>query len=165
MKGNKSAFTLPEILVAAGIVAILLSLTFPAIKSIQPKVDEVICMSHLRSLWLAFAPRAVEDSGWPQLPKDIKVGSREEQQWWVDYSSDALGLDPKLWICPTIARANRGANAGVSPVIDYMPTLFDSRPGTPNRWPSMPWFTEIGDVHGKGNLSVRTDGSILPIHP
>lgn len=165
MRAKTAAFTLPEVLVVTGILAILTALVFPSLRSIQPKADEIVCMSHLRSLWLAFAPRATEDSGWPQPPKEITIGSKEEQQWWRDYASNSLEVDPKLWICPTIARAYRGGQSGQAPLIDYMPTLFDARPGTPNRWPSMPWFTEIGNVHGKGNLSVRTDGSIAPIHP
>jgi hypothetical protein len=71
-----------------------------------------------------------------------------------------------MWHCPTIEKvARRSSGSNQIPRIDYLPTLFDSRPGTPNRWPSMPWFSEIANVHGHGNLTVRADGSVQPSVP
>jgi hypothetical protein len=29
----------------------------------------------------------------------------------------------------------------------------------------MPWFSEIGNVHGKGNLVIRSDGTVVPMMP
>jgi hypothetical protein len=34
---------------------------------------------------------------------------------------------------------------------------------TPMNSRMMPWFTEVISVHGNGNLSIRADGSVLPI--
>ncbi len=31
---------------------------------------------------------------------------------------------------------------------------------TPYKWPSMPWFVEIGNCHGNGALAIFTDGSV-----
>jgi prepilin-type N-terminal cleavage/methylation domain-containing protein len=161
---NSRAFTLVELLAVVGILAVLISLIVPSYQKLLGKVDRVVCMSHLRSLWLAFAPCASGDGAWPQLPKDIKIGSRQEQEWWVETARTSLDVNPRTWICPTVARSFHSKPTD-APVIDYMPTLFDARPGTPNRWPSMPWFTEIGNVHGDGNLAVRSDGSIVPLLP
>jgi prepilin-type N-terminal cleavage/methylation domain-containing protein len=159
-------FTLVELVVVVGILAILISLLFPALRSVMPRVDEVVCMSRLRGLWLKFAPCATEPEGWPQVPKGIKIGTREEQQWWLDYSSNTLGVPEKLWHCPAIDRTSSKAQKGDEiPLIHFLPTLFDARPGTPNRWVSMPWFSEIGNVHGKGNLVIRSDGTIVPMTP
>jgi hypothetical protein len=44
--------------------------------------------------------------------------------------------------------------------LDYMPMPFDDKPTTPHQWSRQPWFVEIGDVHGNGNLIIFTDGSI-----
>jgi hypothetical protein len=155
-----------ELVVVVGILAILISLIFPALRSMMPRVDEVVCMSRLRGLWLKFAPCATEPEGWPQVPKGIKIGTREEQQWWLDYSSNTLGVPEKLWHCPAIDRASARAQKGDEvPLIHFLPTLFDARPGTPNKWVSMPWFSEIGNVHGKGNLVIRSDGTIGPMMP
>jgi hypothetical protein len=37
---------------------------------------------------------------------------------------------------------------------------FDDKPTTPHQWPRQPWFAEVGDGHGHGNLIIFTDGSI-----
>jgi prepilin-type N-terminal cleavage/methylation domain-containing protein len=165
---RKRAFTLTEIVVVVGILGVLIALIFPAAQRIIPKAQEVVCMSHLRTLWVAFSPCATDLEGWPQVPKGIKIGSAQEQQWWLDYSTNQLGLTAKDWHCPVIERASKNASKGEEvPVIHYLPTLFDARPGTANRWPSMPWFSELGNVHGQGNLTVRADGTIVPslAHP
>jgi len=161
---HQKAFTLTELVAVIGILIVLIAISAPSFNHILAKADQVVCMAHLRSLWLAFSPCASGDSTWPQLPKEIKIGSKQEQEWWVHTAQESLNVDPRLWICPTVARAFR-SNPADAPIIDYMPTLFDGRPGTANRWPSMPWFTEIGNVHGKGNLAIRSDGSIVPLQP
>jgi len=167
--GKRGAFTLTEIVVVVGILGILITLLVPAAQRVIPQAQKVVCMSHLRTLWLAFSPCATDPEGWPQVPKGIKIGTTQEQQWWLDYSTNHLGLTTKDWHCPVIERASRNSSSSSGvPVIHYLPTLFDARRGTPNRWPSMPWFSELGDVHGQGNLTVRADGSIqawAPLNP
>ena len=164
-KSSSPAFTLIEMLVVVGILAILITLIAPSVQQILPRAQAIVCMSHLRTLWIAFSPYATDPEGWPQVPKGIKIGSMEEQQWWLDYSTNRLGLSGKDWRCPTIERSSRASSNAAAPLIHYLPTLFDSRQGTPNRWPTMPWFSEMGDVHGQGNLTVRSDGSIVPSKP
>jgi prepilin-type N-terminal cleavage/methylation domain-containing protein len=163
---RQGGFTLLEVLVVVGILAVLLILIFPAAQRVIPKAQEVVCMSHLRTLWLGFSPCATDPEGWPQVPKGITIGSPQEQQWWLDYSTNRLGLSRKDWLCPTVEKAARNAKPDEAvPVIHYLPTLFDARQGTPNRWSSMPWFSEMGNVHGRGNLIIRADGAILPSTP
>jgi len=160
----KNAFTLVELLIVIVILGILFSLIVPAARQFLPKAEQIICISHLRNLWNAFSPCATDPSGWPQLPKDIKPGTIDEQKWWIDFSVSNLGLAKKNWICPTIARGARGAKkTDTQFLINYLPTLFDSLPGTPNKWPAMPWFIEVGNVHGEGNLSIRSDGTVIPL--
>jgi prepilin-type N-terminal cleavage/methylation domain-containing protein len=164
--GFRRGFTLVELVVVIGILSILIALLVPSISSVRPAADRIICMSHLRELWLHFAPAATEPDGWPQLPSGIKIGSVEEENFWLDYSRNSLDVPEKLWHCPAIDRSIRRAPpTDHLPVIHYVPTLFDSRPGTPNKWPSMPWFSEIGNVHGEGNLVIRSDGAVVPSSP
>jgi prepilin-type N-terminal cleavage/methylation domain-containing protein len=165
--GSKAALTLTELIVVIGILGILAALFLPQISLIQPKADEIVCMSHLRNLWIAFAPCATEDSGWPQLPSGTQPGSKQEEEFWILYSSNALGISPKMWHCPTIERVMRQhpPEKGKESLIHYLPTLFDSRPGIATRWPGMPWFSEIANVHGHGNLVIRADGTVMPSSP
>jgi len=164
---SKAAFTIIELIVVIGVLGVLFALMLPELSRIQPKADEIVCMSHLRNLWIAFSPCATEDSGWPQLPSGGKAGSHEEEEFWLVYSSNSLGVSSNMWHCPTIDRVMRQhpPEIGKVPLIHYLPTLFDSRPGTPNKWAGMPWFSEIANVHGHGNLVIRSDGAVIPSSP
>ncbi|MCE9588552.1 MAG: type II secretion system GspH family protein [Verrucomicrobia bacterium] len=159
-------FTLVELLAVIFIISILMALLFPAMKSVIPRAQEVVCMSHLRRLWLGFAPSVTDGTGWPQVPASIPIGSQAEQQWWIDTSSNLFNIPPSDWRCPTVTAhvglPNAANPSNTIPLIDYMPTLFDAFPMTPNKWPNMPWFMEISNAHGKGNLMIRPDGSIMP---
>lgn len=159
-----SAFTLVEVLVVIFIIGILAVIVFPNISALQAKAEGVVCTGRLRNLWIAFSAPMNEGNAWPQLPTNITIGSVDEQKWWLEYSSNSLGLTPHDWTCPTIARYQRTATNGHQPaLIDYLPTLFDANPMSPKNWPRMPWFTEIQAAHGEGMLSVRADGSVCPI--
>jgi prepilin-type N-terminal cleavage/methylation domain-containing protein len=157
------AFTLVELMVVIAIVSILTALFIPNISSIVKRAEKVVCSGKLKNLWTVFSVRVADGSGWPQLPSDVSIGSLAEQQWWIT-SSASMGLTTNDWKCPSITRAmQRSENAQQQPfLINYLPTIFDPRSTTPGKWGRMPWFTEISDIHGGGNLSVRADGSVCP---
>jgi len=159
-----AGFTLVEMLVVITIILVLIGIIIPNFSSIQMKAVGVVCTSRLRNIWTAFSSSLADGSGWPQIPTNTEIGSIAEQQWWLDYSSNNLGLTAKDWNCPTISRAAAiSTNNLKGALISYLPTLFDAKPLTPSKWPRMPWFTEAVGVHGQGNLSVRADGSVCPI--
>lgn len=162
---GSSAFTLIEGIVTLLILGVLVLLLLPNFSTIQRKAEGVVCESRLRNLWTVFSANLSDGKGWPQLPTNVVVGSQAEQQWWLAYSSNnGLGLDATAWQCPTIARMQRSdTNSQLIALISYYPTLFDAKPMTPRNWPRMPWFVEIGNVHGAGALSVRGDGSVCPV--
>jgi prepilin-type N-terminal cleavage/methylation domain-containing protein len=162
--GSQGGFTLVELLVVIAIIAILIGLLLPNISNLTSKAQEVVCNARLRNLWTAFSTYLNDGNAWPQLPDGITIGSTEEQQWWLTTTSNSMSLTTKDWNCPTIARmAGSVTNSRQTCLISYLPTLFDARPMTPSRWPRMPWFTEVIGPHGRGNLSVRADGSVSPI--
>jgi hypothetical protein len=153
-----------ELLVVTGIITILVVLAVPKTGSLIDRAQGVLCTSKLRNLWLRFHAELIDGTGWPQLPKEMQVGSLEEQKWWLDYSVKNLEMKPGDWICPSIQRRiDAFKGKGPVPIITYMPTLFDPDPATPTKWPRMPWFTEMGAMHGKPNLSVRADGTVCPV--
>ena len=154
------AFTLLEMLAAVSIVLILVATIYPALEKNTPRAEMVVCMSNLRNLRSAFSGYASD--GWPQIPKEIALGSNEEQRWWIAQTKKDLGLSEKTWRCPTITRLFKSAPEADRPLIHYLPTPFSAQPGKANKNALMPWFIEIGNAHGSGNLLVRQNGTVEP---
>ena len=159
-KRPEAGITLLEMLAAVSILLILVALLFPAVQSLTPRAEEIVCKNNLRNLRIAFASYATE--GWPQLPEGISIGSQEEEKWWLEKSAKDLGLSDKTWKCPTITRLFRREPEKDRPLIHYVPTLFSAEPNKANQWSQMPWFMEIGNAHGEGNLMVRQNGTVEP---
>lgn len=154
------AFTLLEVLASITIILILVSTIYPALEKVTPNAEKVACISNLKNLHTVFSNYALE--GWPQVPTDIPIGSTAEQKWWLDKTKKDLGLSEKNWQCPTLRRLFRSASQANRPLIHYLPTTFSSQPNKANQWPQMPWFIEISDAHGCGNLIVRQNGNVEP---
>lgn len=154
------AFTLLEMLAAVSIVLVLVTLFYPAIEKIGPRAETIACINNLRNLHIAFSTYAVE--GWPQIPKNISLGSNVEHQWWIERTKIDLNLPEKTWKCPTITRLFRSSPEKERPIIHYLPTPFPAQPNNANQFPQMPWFLEIANAHGEGNLLIRQNGKIEP---
>jgi len=157
------AFTIIELFVVMTILAIFLALLVPNLFLIQIKAEGIVCDARLRNLWTSFSAQLIDGNDWPQLPGNIQIGSRDEQQWWLSTTSNSMGLTARDWSCPSISRLSSRITNGQTYLISYLPTLFDAKPLSPSKWPRMPWFTEAIGLHGNGNLSVRADGSVCPI--
>ena len=159
-KFNSKAFTFIEVLAVVVILATLLALSFPSLEKIRPAAERVICVNNLKNLRVAFSGYATE--GWPQIPEGIPIGSIDEQKWWLEKTQKEFGLSQKSWQCPTIRRQFASAPEKDRPLIHYLPTPFSKEPNRANKNPQMPWFIEIGDAHGQGNLLVRQNGTVEP---
>jgi prepilin-type N-terminal cleavage/methylation domain-containing protein len=152
-------FTLLEMLAAICIVLILVATLYPALEQITPRAEKISCINNLKNLHTLFAATYSVD-GWPQVPSGIALGSIEEQKWWLDKSKKELGLSEKNWECPTLRRRFRSVKESERPVIHYLPTPFSKQPNRANQWPQMPWFIEISDAHGNGNLLILQTGTV-----
>ena len=164
VRNGRNGFTLVEILVVIAIILILAALIFPNCGMLINRAESVLCTGKLRNLWVTFSNHLDDGTGWPQLPSDIPIGSVAEQQWWLSSTSNSMGLTASDWNCRSIARSvQSGTNSTQQKyLLSYLPALFDSKPTTPRKWGRMPWFTEIANIHGNGNLSIRADGSVCP---
>ena len=154
------AFTLLEMLAAVSIVLILVAMVYPALEKITPRAEMIVCMNNLKNLRIAFSAYSAE--GWPQIPKGIVLGSNEEQRWWLEETKKDLGITEKTWRCPTITRLFKSSSEADRPIIHYLPTPFSAQPGKANKNSQMPWFIEIANAHGSGNLLVRQNGTVEP---
>jgi prepilin-type N-terminal cleavage/methylation domain-containing protein/prepilin-type processing-associated H-X9-DG protein len=62
--GNKSAFTLVELLVVISIIAILMSILMPAMARVRTQAKTAVCASNLSQLYLGFTMYLDDNSGY-----------------------------------------------------------------------------------------------------
>jgi prepilin-type N-terminal cleavage/methylation domain-containing protein len=102
------AFTLVELLVVIGIIALLLAIMLPVLGKAREASKRLACGSNLRQLSIALIMYAQENKGWYPLP-----AAEYQPEDWVYWRAGAelsdsriapyLGktLSPSLWICPS----------------------------------------------------------------
>ena len=120
------------------------------------------CSANLRNLYVATELFLQQNESWPQIEDDDdEDGPSDSGSGWIA-ALKPFGVSEKTWICPTVQNllGNPDLSDPANIRIDYIATPFDDRPMTPHQWPRQPWFAEVGDVHGHGNLIIFTDGSI-----
>jgi len=83
--GHQPAFTLVELLVVIGIIAVLISVLLPALSRARTSAQTVACKSNLRQLVLATTMFANDHGGY--LPKAENNGSPRMQGWSVRLGS------------------------------------------------------------------------------
>jgi hypothetical protein len=127
------------------------------------RAQRIQCTSNLKSLYVAAEAYIQQNGSWPQiqLSGDSDTADSDFAKAWID-ALRPFGLSEKNWICPTIQGLlhNPDYMRPENQRIDYMPMPFDDKPTTPHQWARQPWFAEVGDVHGHGNLIIFTDGSV-----
>ena len=158
------AFTLLEVLVAIGIIAILGVLVLVAAGGLRQRAQRAQCMANLRSLHVAANLHVQEHNQWPQIYTVANADKTDEEfaELWIA-ALQPYGVQRKTWICPSI-QSDSGNPDYLRPGdvrIDYISTAFDDKPGTPHEWPEQPWFIERGNMHGRGNLIIFANGRIV----
>jgi len=121
--------------------------------------DRVRCTQNLKEIYSGLNSY-VEDYGhWPKEPPQAWDHQKDYEDFWLA-TLKPYGVTDSIWQCPGILRLGRIQKEGRSPRVHYFPTMFDSKPGTPHKWPNMPWVVEIGNTHGHGPLLILPDGSV-----
>lgn len=155
-----SAFSLLEILVVVGIVALLVALAFPISGKFLARAKKAKCISQMKAIHGGLSGYVTDVGYWPQM-EEGKVGYSEDEffKFWVT-STEPYGLDKEVWLCPsdagyhTLAKENIGEYIG-----SYVPTRFDKKPQRPFQY-NQPWLLERGNFHGRGCHILMPDGSV-----
>lgn len=141
------------------ILAIISSIAVVVYRGFQQRAEVVKCMSHMRGLH-QFASLYIGDHAtWPYPdhvePDDTEAWGRAWQELTAPYD-----LTPDVLVCPTHQKGVGNPDLNDHPRIDYMATPFSGGRWAPYRYARQPWFLEVGDFHGKGNLVIFPDGHI-----
>jgi type II secretory pathway pseudopilin PulG len=158
-----SGFTLLQLIIVIAIIIVLATLSLATYSKLLARADRVQCTANLKNLYVAAELYQQEHESWPQI-----LLSEDSDEPEIDYAMawraalQPYGPTAKTWICPTVQRQleNPDYLASENARIDYLATAFDDKPGTAHRWPKQPWFAEVVDVHGHGQLLILADGSV-----
>lgn len=112
------AFTLVELLVAIGIIAVLMAFVLPAMSRAREQANQVTCLSNLRQLGLAYIMYCQDNCGWFSRAAPYATSPAEESPqdfiWWQQTSSN-------LYVAPDRDVFN-------SPILQYLGIKEDAHP-------------------------------------
>jgi prepilin-type N-terminal cleavage/methylation domain-containing protein len=163
-RARDCAFSLLELLTVVVVIGILILLLLPTLAAMRARAQRGQCTANLRTLYIATEAYIQQNGSFPQ----ISMADDDSDSADLNYASawitalKPFGVSEKSWICPTIQTllGNPDYMKPENIRVDYMACAFDDKPMTPHQWQKQPWFAEVGDVHGNGNLVILTDGSV-----
>jgi prepilin-type N-terminal cleavage/methylation domain-containing protein len=134
---HRNAFTLVELLVVIGIIALLIAILLPALSRARESAQQVVCLSNIRQVGLAFANYASDHRGY--LPPNGMYGGNIDQGPAPDGTG---GPHPYAWgfgsgwvsrlvehgYLPTTSEANRAKRDAFTCPLDQIPVFRSTWP-------------------------------------
>src|SRR4051812_8772596 len=115
-KQRRHGFTLVELLVVIGIIALLISILLPALSTAREQANTIKCASNLRQLYVASQMYVNANNGY-MMPSRVASGSATNSYWCgTDVLGTLFGVAPgnveqvqKFLICPSNTREKNPA--------------------------------------------------------
>jgi len=115
-RGNRAGFTLVELLVVIGIIAVLISLLLPSLGKARAASMNVSCMSNLRQIYLATALYMTENKNYVPVPTWMTgdPAAEDDTKIWYNAIPKYLNMTP-MGVGGRIAAldTNASASAGI----------------------------------------------------
>ena len=97
---RRSGFSLIEIVVVIGIIAVLLALLLPAIHKARMQADAVACRSNLQQIGRSLLIYANNNQGWLFPPNSGAVPGRPKEEFWPNLVFKPAVWNPPILRCP-----------------------------------------------------------------
>lgn len=156
---SQQGLTLLELATVIVIIAILAMMVAPVASYLKLRAELTSCTGNMKGLHVASANYVTDAKHWPQIDTKL-IGKPEFALAWYD-ALRPYGIGPINWVCPSAQRLQNSPDLSnpKKARVDYHATPFDTQPQTPYKWPTQPWFVEVGDFHGDGPLIIFCNGN------
>ena len=98
-KSRQVGFTLVELLVVIGIIAVLIGMLLPSLQKAQAQARTVQCQSNLRQIGQMLTIYVNDSKGW-MYPPGLGSGKPKDQRWPVFVFKPAV-YNPPVMVCPS----------------------------------------------------------------
>jgi type II secretory pathway pseudopilin PulG len=154
-----------ELLIVIVVIGILATILIAVLGQLRSRAQRTQCVANLHALHIGVELYQQQNGMWPQLRRANFSTPESFAEAWVE-ALNPFGVQRQTWICPTMQEQlqNPDYSSANDARIDYAAIPFDDKAFTPHKWVTQPWFVEVGDVHGNGNLMIFPDGSVSDLN-